>query len=128
MRAIARSLPALIRANKVQKKAKKVGFDWDEVEEAMDKVIEELNEIKEVYNGQNKEIITEEVGDLIFACVNICRFLDIDGELALNKTTEKFIKRFSFIEEKAKELNKDMKEMSLDEMNKLWEDAKKLKK
>jgi tetrapyrrole methylase family protein/MazG family protein len=128
MRSIARSLPALIRANKVQKKAKKVGFDWDEVEEAMNKVIEELNEIKEVYNGQNKEIITEEVGDLIFACVNICRFLDIDGELALNKTTEKFIKRFSFIEEKSKEVNKNMKEMSLDEMNKLWEDAKKLKK
>lgn len=126
MKAIARSLPALIRANKVQKKAKKVGFDWDKVEMAMDKVIEELNEIKEVYKVENKERIVEEVGDLIFACVNICRFLEVDGELALNKTTEKFIKRFTFIEEKAKGLDKDMKKMSLEEMDKLWEEAKKV--
>lgn len=126
MEAIAKSLPALIRATKVQKKAKKVGFDWDEVEIAMDKVIEELDEVKEVYKGQNKERIIEEVGDLIFACVNICRFLEVDGELALNKTTEKFIKRFNYIEEKSKEMNKDMRDMSLEEMDKLWNEAKKV--
>ena len=127
MKAIARNLPSIIRASKVQKKAKKVGFDWDIVEDVMDKVIEELNEIKEVYNGENRERITEEVGDLLFTCVNICRFLKVDGELALNKTIEKFINRFEFIEEKSKSLNKDMHQISLEEMNKMWEDAKKYK-
>lgn len=124
MQNIAKSLPATIRAYKVQKKAKKVGFDWDDVNCAMDKVKEELNEIKEVYNCEDKSIIEGEVGDLLFACINVARFLEVDGELALDKTIKKFIKRFSYIENEAIKNNKNLKDMTLEEMDKLWEEAK----
>ncbi|MDH2475297.1 nucleoside triphosphate pyrophosphohydrolase [Clostridium perfringens] len=124
MQNIAKSLPAATRAYKVQKKAKKVGFDWDDVNCAMDKVKEELNEIKEVYNCEDKSIIEGEVGDLLFACINVARFLEVDGELALDKTIKKFIKRFSYIENEAIKKNKNLKDMTLEEMDKLWEEAK----
>ncbi|XZJ35309.1 nucleoside triphosphate pyrophosphohydrolase [Clostridium perfringens] len=113
MQNIAKSLPATTRAYKVQKKAKKVGFDWDDVNCAMDKVKEELNEIKEVYNCEDKSIIEGEVGDLLFACINVARFLEVDGELALDKTIKKFIKRFSYIENEAIKNNKNLKDMTL---------------
>ncbi|EOU2071871.1 nucleoside triphosphate pyrophosphohydrolase [Clostridium perfringens] len=124
MQNITKSLPATTRAYKVQKKAKKVGFDWDDVNCAMDKVKEELNEIKEVYNCEDKSIIEGEVGDLLFACINVARFLEVDGELALDKTIKKFIKRFSYIENEAIKNNKNLKDMTLEEMDKLWEEAK----
>lgn len=124
MQNIAKSLPATTRAYKVQKKAKKVGFDWDDVNCAMDKVKEELNEIKEVYNCEDKSIIEGEVGDLLFACINVARFLEVDGELALDKTIKKFIKRFSYIENEAIKNNKNLKDMTLENMDKLWEEAK----
>ena len=124
MQNIAKSLPATTRAYKIQKKAKKVGFDWDDVNCAMDKVKEELNEIKEVYNCEDKSIIEGEVGDLLFACINVARFLEVDGELALDKTIKKFIKRFSYIENEAIKNNKNLKDMTLEEMDKLWEEAK----
>ena len=124
MQNIAKSLPATTRAYKVQKKAKKVGFDWDDVNCAMYKVKEELNEIKEVYNCEDKSIIEGEVGDLLFACINVARFLEVDGELALDKTIKKFIKRFSYIENEAIKNNKNLKDMTLEEMDKLWEEAK----
>ncbi|GAA0067236.1 MAG: nucleoside triphosphate pyrophosphohydrolase [Clostridium perfringens] len=124
MQNIAKSLPAITRAYKVQKKAKKVGFDWDDVNCAMDKVKEELNEIKEVYNCEDKSIIEGEVGDLLFACINVARFLEVDGELALDKTIKKFINRFSYIENEAIKNNKNLKDMTLEEMDKLWEEAK----
>ena len=124
MQNIAKSLPATTRAYKVQKKAKKVGFDWNDVNYAMNKVKEELNEIKEVYNCEDKSIIEGEVGDLLFACINVARFLEVDGELALDKTIKKFIKRFSYIENEAIKNNKNLKDMTLEEMDKLWEEAK----
>ena len=124
MQNIAKSLPATTRAYKVQKKAKKVGFDWDDVNCAMDKVKEELNEIKEVYNCEDKSIIEGEVGDLLFACINVARFLEVDGELALDKTIKKFIRRFSYIENEAIKNNKNLKDMTLEDMDKLWEEAK----
>lgn len=124
MQNIAKSLPATTRAYKVQKKAKKVDFDWNDVNCAMDKVKEELNEIKEVYNCEDKSIIEGEVGDLLFACINVARFLEVDGELALDKTIKKFIKRFSYIENEAIKNNKNLKDMTLEEMDKLWEEAK----
>lgn len=124
MQNIAKSLPATTRAYKVQKKAQKVGFDWDDVNCAMDKVKEELNEIKEVYNCEDKSIIEGEVGDLLFACINVARFLEVDGELALDKTIKKFIKRFSYIENEAIKNNKNLKDMTLEDMDKLWEEAK----
>ena len=114
MQNISKSLPATTRAYKVQKKAKKVGFDWDDVNCAMDKVKEELNEIKEVYNCEDKSIIEGEVGDLLFACINVARFLEVDGELALDKTIKKFIKRFSYIENEAIKNNKNLKDMNLE--------------
>ena len=128
LKAIAKSLPSLIRADKVQKKAAKVGFDWDKVEDAALKVEEELKEVLEVYKSDNKEKIEEEVGDLLFSCVNVARFLKVNEEEALNKTTEKFIKRFSFIEEFALLKGKKLTEMTLEEMDNLWNEAKKTEK
>jgi len=125
---VAKALPSLIRAKKVQAKARKVGFDLESVEESFNKVKEELNEVIDVYNSGNVERIREEVGDLIFACVNIARFLDVDGEEALNKTTNKFIKRIEFIEGESKNKEINMKDMTLQEMNYFWEESKKLEK
>ena len=125
---VAKALPALIRAKKIQKKAKKVGFDWDDVSGAFDKVKEELNEVMDVYKEGKVSRIKEEIGDLLFSCVNVSRFLNVDPEEALNLTTDKFINRFSYIENRAKELNRNLEEMSLEDMDKLWDEAKKLEK
>ncbi|WP_127837166.1 bifunctional methyltransferase/pyrophosphohydrolase YabN [Clostridium prolinivorans] len=122
---ISKNLPALMRAEKVQAKAKKVGFDWNRVEDALDKVLEEFYEVKDVYKGKNRAKILEELGDLIFASVNVCRFLDIEPENALNYTIDKFINRFEYIEKKALEKGKDLKDMTLEEMDILWEESKK---
>lgn len=124
MNAVAKALPALIRAHKVQKKAANVGFDWDKVEEAALKVEEELKEVLDVYKSNNKEKIKGEVGDLIFACVNVARLLKVDEEEALNLTIKKFINRFSFIEQEAVRKGKNLTEMSLDEMDAIWNEAK----
>lgn len=124
MKAVAKALPALIRAHKVQKKAAKVGFDWEKVEEAALKVEEELKEVLDVYKSNNKEKIKDEVGDLIFACVNVARLLKIDEEEALNSTIKKFINRFSFIENEAIKNNKILSEMTLEEMDEIWNKAK----
>lgn len=124
MNAVAKALPSLVRAHKVQKKAAKVGFDWDDIEDAFLKVQEELKEVLDVYKSNNKEKIKDEVGDLIFACVNVARKLNIDEEEAVNSTIQKFIKRFSFIEEEALKSNKNLKEMTLNDMDLLWEQAK----
>ncbi|WP_147565505.1 nucleoside triphosphate pyrophosphohydrolase [Clostridium tyrobutyricum] len=121
---VAKILPALIRADKVQKKASSVGFDFDKVEEALDKVLEEYNEVKYVYKSNERVKIVGEIGDLIFASVNVARILDIDPEFALNYTIEKFIKRFAYIEDKAKSAGLDMKDMTIEQMNKLWEESK----
>ncbi|MBV7276772.1 nucleoside triphosphate pyrophosphohydrolase [Clostridiaceae bacterium UIB06] len=121
---VAKNLPALMRAEKVQKKAAKVGFDWDKIEDALDKVLEEYYEVKDVYKSKEMAKIVEEIGDLIFASVNVARFLDIDPEFALNYTIEKFIKRFAYIEEIAKSKGVDMTNMTLEQMDMLWEEAK----
>lgn len=125
---VAKALPALVRANKIQKKAAKVGFDCNEVEEAMNKVIEELNEVKEVYKSENKAKITEEVGDLIFSCVNVARFLGVSSEEALNETTNKFIRRFNYIEKESTKNGAKIEELTLEQMDLLWEEAKNLEK
>ncbi|MEG0132872.1 MAG: nucleoside triphosphate pyrophosphohydrolase [Clostridium sp.] len=122
---IPKCLPGLIRADKVQRKAGKVGFDWKDVEPAMEKVLEELQEIKDVYKSSDVSKIQEEVGDLIFATVNIARLLDIDPEFAVNYTIDKFIRRFEFIEESGTKRGIDIKSMSLEEMENLWSEAKK---
>jgi tetrapyrrole methylase family protein/MazG family protein len=115
------NLPALMRGYKVQKKAALVGFDWDRVEDAIEKVKEELKELIEAHAEGDSQKITEEMGDLLFAVVNVARFFDIQPELALNATIEKFIKRFEYIEQNA---DRPLEEMTLEEMDILWNQAK----
>ncbi|HJB80244.1 nucleoside triphosphate pyrophosphohydrolase [uncultured Flavonifractor sp.] len=120
--AVARSLPALWRAEKVQKKAKKAGFDWPDISGALDKLSEELEELKTaVAQGTNVE---EELGDLLFSAVNVSRFLKADPEVALGKATDKFISRFAKVEALAAAQNQAMEGMALEELDKLWERAK----
>jgi len=126
LKAVARALPALIRAKKVQTKANKVGFNLDKVEAVALKVEEELGEVLDVYKGDNRAMITEEVGDLLFACVNVSRFLEVDPEEALNIATDKFIRKFSYIEEKVRGKALDLKEISTIEMDILWNEVKEL--
>ena len=120
--AVARSLPALWRAEKVQKKARKAGFDWPDVSGALDKVSEEVEELRQaVAEGSN---IEEELGDLLFAAVNVSRFVHTDPEEALTRATDKFIDRFRQVEALAKADGKAMEDMTLAELDALWERAK----
>lgn len=117
-------LPALARAEQIQAKVGKVGFQWDQVDGALHKLQEELAEFEEAVTNNSKEAIEEELGDLLFSLVNIARYLETNPELALQKTSNKFIKRFQYIEEKAKEANQELVNMTLSEMDLLWEQAK----
>ena len=128
MLSIPREFPALMRADKVQKKAAKVGFDWDSVDGAFDKVCEELQELKEAVLMGVVDNAREELGDLLFSVVNVSRFIKVDSEEALTGATDKFIDRFSKVEEMALDRGLDMKETSLEELDKLWDEAKKVSK
>jgi len=121
MRDVCSYLPQLIRAEKVQKKAAKVGFDWDSIEGAYSKLNEEIDEVK---SAKTQENIEEEFGDLLFSCVNIARFLNVNPEEALKKATDKFIDRFEQVELMANDSNKKLCEMSLAEMDALWDKVK----
>lgn len=119
------SLPALIKANRIQEKVRAVGFDWDERSQVWDKVQEELNELKhEVEVNTSDEDIELEFGDLLFSIVNAARLYGVDPETALERTNRKFMKRFGYLEQKTIKQGKSLKEMTLDEMNKIWEEAK----
>lgn len=119
------SLPAMIKSHRIQDKARAVGFDWDYREQVWDKVIEEINEVKdELINGNQKEKMEEEIGDLLFSIVNAARLYDIEPETALERTNRKFIKRFKFLEARAAEMGRSLKEMNLDEMESIWQEAK----
>lgn len=126
MQGITKGLPALLRAHKIQEKARKAGLDFENVSCAINKIKEELKEVIDVYNTENVEKITEEVGDLIFSCVNVARLLNVDEEISLNYTIDKFIKRFDFVEKTAKEKNIELNNNNLDEVDKLWEMSKDL--
>ena len=128
MLSIPREFPALMRADKVQKKAAKVGFDWDSVDGAFDKVSEELAELKEAVTMGVVENANEELGDLLFSVVNVSRFISVDSEEALTNATDKFIDRFSKVEKMAEERGLNMKETELSELDKLWDEAKKVSK
>ena len=122
LEAVARALPALWRAEKVQKKARKAGFDWPDVSGALDKLSEELEELKTAAaEGTN---VAEELGDLLFSAVNAARFLKVDPEDALNGATDKFIGRFRKVEAQAAAQGKAMEDMGLEELDALWERAK----
>lgn len=118
------NLPALMRSFKVQQKAAQVGFDWDNVEDVFKKVEEEINELKEVFRSNNMERITDETGDALFAIVNLARFLKVQPELALTGTINKFINRFEYIEKSGAQVGKKLEDMTLEEMDKLWNEAK----
>ena len=120
------SLPALVKANRIQEKVAGVGFDWERPEQVFEKVKEELSELQEELNSGNKDKLEAEFGDVLFSIVNYARFLDINPESALERTNKKFIKRFQYLEGKAKEKRKNLKEMSLAEMDVFWEEAKKI--
>ncbi|MFB0921816.1 MAG: nucleoside triphosphate pyrophosphohydrolase, partial [Oscillospiraceae bacterium] len=121
---VAESLPALWRAEKIQKKAKKVGFDWPDVDGAMAKLQEELEELTAAQAEGDKVHIEEELGDLLFAAVNVARFFDIDPELALHKSSEKFIGRFEYVETEARKDGRELKDMSLEELDVLYNAGK----
>lgn len=120
------SLPALIKAHRVQDKARSVGFDWEHREQVWDKVAEELDELKTEIQKMDKDKMEAEFGDLLFSLVNAARLYDINPENALERTNLKFISRFNYLESKTITLGKDLKQMSLAEMDVLWNEAKKM--
>ena len=123
---VPKSLPALVKDNRIQDKVAAVGFDWEQPQQVLNKVVEELNELKaEVHKG-DKEAMENEFGDVLFSLINYARFLNINPENALELTNKKFIKRFQYLESKAKELNTNLKDMTLKEMEVFWQEAKKL--
>jgi len=123
---VPKALPQLHRAFRMQEKVSKVGFDWDKKESVWEKVKEEIQEFEEVANTNNKERIEEELGDLLFSIVNYTRFMDINPENALRVTNEKFLKRFKYIEKKLEENGKKITDSDLTEMDKYWEESKKV--
>lgn len=121
---VPRALPALARAEKLQKKASKVGFDWGEVAPVIDKVREELDEVVEAIDDGDSDSIEAEVGDVLFAAINLARLAGVNPEQALRRSNEKFVTRFSFIEAALKEQGRSLHEASLQEMDELWNEAK----
>lgn len=121
---VPKSLPALVKANRIQDKVAGVGFDWEEPQQVFEKLQEELAELQVEIDANNKDKIEAEFGDVLFSMINYARFLKVDPENALERTNKKFIKRFQFLEAKAKELGKELQDMTLAEMDVYWEEAK----
>ncbi len=121
------SLPAMIKASRIQDKAKGVGFDWDNKEQVWEKVQEELQELKNEIDSQDQEKIEAEFGDLLFSMINYARFIGVNPEDALERTNQKFIQRFQYLETEAQKDGKKLQDMSLEEMDEYWNKAKKLK-
>jgi tetrapyrrole methylase family protein/MazG family protein len=121
---IPQSMPSLLRAQKVTENASKVGFDWETTEEVLAKIEEELSEFKVALKTNNAKYIREEIGDLLFSMVNLCRFVDVNAEEALKASLAKFTDRFSYIQKKLTEQGKNLTEASLKEMDDLWNESK----
>ena len=122
---VPKSLPALVKASRIQEKVKAVGFDWEESEQVWEKVEEEIAEFHAEVEAKDKDKMQAEFGDVLFSLINYARFLDINPEEALERTNKKFIKRFQYLESKASELGKPLMDMSLAEMDVFWNEAKK---
>ena len=121
---VALALPALMRAEKLQKRAASVGFDWPDLTGVFDKISEETQEVTDAIKSQDQDAIEDEIGDLLFAVTNLARKTGVDPEKALRRTNTKFSNRFRYIETKAKDNGRAMEEMNLDEMETLWQKAK----
>ncbi len=121
---VPKHLPSLLRAHSLQERAARVGFDWSRIDEALPKLDEEIAEFKDSLDRKDAEGIEEELGDIFFMLVNISRFLGVNPEDALRKTISKFIQRFRYIEEHAADAGRSLNDMSLDEMEKLWQESK----
>lgn len=121
---VPRHLPAMIKADRIQEKASNVGFDWDEPSQAWEKVKEEISEFTKEADNNDKEKMVKEMGDVLFSIINVARLYKINPENALEKTNMKFISRFNYVEQKAIEMGKNLKDMSLEEMDALWDEAK----
>lgn len=122
---VPRSLPSLIKAYRIQDKARNVGFDWQKKEDVWEKVREELAELEAELRKEDKENSTKELGDFLFSVINAARLYHLNPDNALEMTNQKFMRRFNYVEEKAKEKGKSLKEMTLREMDELWNEAKK---
>jgi tetrapyrrole methylase family protein/MazG family protein len=118
------ALPALIKADRIQEKAANVGFDWEKKEDVWDKVKEEMGEVEDAVKSGKQTDVDEEFGDLMFSVVNAARLYGVSPENALEKTNRKFIRRFNYIEAKAKEAGRELKDMTLGEMDAFWNEAK----
>ncbi len=118
------SLPAMVKANRIQDKVAGVGFDWEKPGQVLEKVSEELHELQEALEAKDKDRIESEFGDVLFSLVNYARFLEVNPENALERTNKKFIKRFIYLEKQAKSKGKSLKDMSLEEMDVFWNEAK----
>ena len=125
---VPKSLPALVKASRIQDKVKGVGFDWEKPEQVWEKVQEELNELQDEVAEGNQDKMEAEFGDVLFSMINYARFLKINPEDALERTNKKFMKRFMYLESKAIELGKNLSDMTLAEMDVFWEEAKRLPK
>ncbi len=123
---VPKSLPAMVKASRIQDKVAGVGFDWEEPYQVFEKLKEELDELQHEINVQDQDKIEAEFGDVLFSMINYARFLKVNPEDALERTNKKFIKRFQYLELKAKEKNKDLVDMTLAEMDIFWEEAKKI--
>ncbi|MDO5106364.1 nucleoside triphosphate pyrophosphohydrolase [Capnocytophaga sp.] len=121
---VPKSLPALVKASRIQDKAAGVGFDWDAINDVFEKIKEEINELNHEIEHKNTENIEKEFGDVLFSLINYARFLKINPEDALEKTNKKFIRRFQYLEQKTAEQGRSLKDMSLPEMEKFWQEAK----
>lgn len=119
------SLPATVKAIRLQEKAKQVGFEWDEAQQVWEKVKEEMEELQQAVQQKNQDAIEDEMGDVMFSLVNYARFLRVDAESALERTNKKFISRFNQMEEKAALSGKNLQNMSLEEMDTIWNEVKK---
>lgn len=119
-----KALPALSLARRIQENAAAVGFDWPDVSGALEKVKEEIDELERAIKDEGQRFIEEELGDLLFAIVNVARFVNVDPEVALRRATEKFAKRFSMVENFAKERGLELKNMTLEQLDALWEEVK----
>lgn len=121
---VPKSLPALVKASRIQDKVRAVGFDWEEPHQVLDKVAEELGELKAELKNANKDKIEAEFGDVLFSMINYARFIGVNPEDALERTNKKFIKRFQYLEQKSKEVGKNLSDMTLAEMDVYWNESK----